>query len=99
MLFQVTHRTRYIYETPVSHFLNEVRLTPRTLADQAVRRTSIRVQPKPAFMYARKDYFDNNVTSFELFEKHEHLEIASESTVEVSTCSSARPPVMSWNDA
>jgi transglutaminase-like putative cysteine protease len=99
MLFQVKHTTRYIYEAPVSHSLNEVRLTPRTLADQNVQKTGIRVQPEPAFIHGRKDYYDNDVTSFELFEKHEHLEITSESMVEVKSGAGGPPPPMSWNDA
>src|SRR5579862_2496141 len=98
MLFHVTHTTRYIYEMAVSHSLNEVRLTPRTLTDQSVRETGIRVQPEPAFMYARKDYYENDVTSFELFEKHERLEITSESTVDVKVADRERLPSISWND-
>lgn len=99
MLFQVTHTTRYIYETPVSHSLNEVRLTPRTLPDQYVRETGIRVQPQPAFIHGRKDYYDNEVTSFELFEKHAQLEIASKSVVELNAGNAGQLPLISWNDA
>jgi len=83
MLFQVTHTTRYAYQTPVSHSLNEVRLTPRALAVQHVRQTEIRVQPEPAFMHRRKDYYGNDVTSFELVERHDQLEVTAESIVEV----------------
>ena len=99
MLFEVTHTTRYIYETSVSHSLNEVRLTPRALANQEVRKTGIRVLPEPAFMHNRKDYYDNEVTLFELFEKHEHLEIASESLVEVNAVNGGQVSQMSWAEA
>lgn len=99
MLFQVTHTTRYIYETPVSHSLNEVRLTPRTFADQKVRKTGVRVQPEPAFTHGRKDYYNNDVTSFELLEKHEHLEITSESVVEVNAGDGSKTALISWNDS
>src|SRR5262252_1618957 len=83
MMFQVTHTTRYVYQTSVAHCLNEVRLTPRQLPTQEIRETTLQVDPQPAFMHQRKDYFGNDVTSFEVFEKHGHLEATAESTVEV----------------
>jgi transglutaminase-like putative cysteine protease len=99
MIFQVTHTTRYLYETAVSHCLNEVRLTPRSLPTQEVRETSIRVQPQPAFMHHRKDYYGNDVNSFEVFERHDRLEATAESIVEVRP----EPPVeslpsLSWEE-
>lgn len=98
MLFQVTHTTRYIYQTTVSHCLNEVRLTPRSLPAQEVRETAIRVHPEPAFMHHRKDYYGNDVTFFEVFKKHESLEATAESTVEVLPAAS-KLSLISWEDA
>ena len=34
MLFQVTHTTRYLYQSPVAHCLNEMRVTPRRLRNR-----------------------------------------------------------------
>ena len=99
MLFQVTHTTRYAYQTPVSHSLNEVRLTPRALAVQHVRQTEIRVQPEPAFMHRRKDYYGNDVTSFELVERHDQLEVTAESIVEVQRETGESQPSISWEEA
>ena len=99
MLYQVTHCTRYIYENPVSHSLNEVRLTPRLSEAQHVRATTIRVLPEPAFMYQREDYYGNSVASFELFEKHEQLEITGESTVEIVPTQADSVPAISWEEA
>ena len=98
MLFHVMHATRYTYETPVSHSLNEVRLTPRALAAQQVRRNEIRVQPEPVFMYSRKDFYGNDVNSFELLEKHDQLQITSESIVHVDPRTIALPDI-SWKEA
>src|SRR5689334_14822874 len=64
MLYQVTHSTRYSYESAVSHSLNEVRLTPRPCPAQHVRTTAIHVQPEPVFMHQREDYYGNSVASF-----------------------------------
>ena len=99
MLFHVIHATRYSYESPVSHSLNEIRLTPRALAAQEVRRNDIRVEPEPAFMYARKDYYGNDVNSFELLEKHDRLHITAESIVNVGSPSLERQSTISWKDA
>src|SRR4051812_30638204 len=83
MRFQVTHTTRYAYESAVSHSLNELRLTPRTFFGQQIEETEIRVDPAPTFMHTRRDYFGNDVTSFELFDRHDSLEVTAESIVEV----------------
>ena len=99
MLFQVTHTTRYAYQTPVSHSLNEVRLTPRGLAGQHVRQTEIRVQPEPAFMHHRKDYYGNDVTSFELVERHDQLEVTAESIVDVQPEIGESQPSICWEEA
>src|SRR5437667_4552660 len=98
MLFQVTHTTRYDYQTPVSHCLNEVHLTPRDLPNQQVRETAIRVVPEPAFMHHRNDYYGNDVTSFEVFEKHERLEATAESLVEVRPGGHEPLPSVSWEE-
>jgi len=83
MRFHVTHTTRYIYEAAVSHSLTEVRLTPRNFDGQRVSQSQLRVLPDAAFMHQRKDYYGNDVTSFEVLERHERLEITAESAVDV----------------
>jgi transglutaminase-like putative cysteine protease len=98
MKFQVTHTTRYDYESAVSHSLNELRLTPRSFPRQEVRETQIRVHPEPAFIHARKDYYGNDVTSFEVFERHDHLEVVGESVVEVLPQGAELPGTMSLEE-
>jgi transglutaminase-like putative cysteine protease len=99
MLFEISHTTRYIYPSPVSNCLNEVRLTPRTFPGQTVRESSIRVDPEPAFMRHRVDYYGNDVTSFEVFEKHERLEATAISVVEVQPSGNQELPIITWEDA
>jgi transglutaminase-like putative cysteine protease len=99
MLFQVTHTTRYLYQAPVTHCLNELRLTPRRLPGQDVRQVDIRVHPAPAFMHRRMDYYGNEVTSFEVFERHADLQISAESLVAVEPSSFEPAPSISWEDA
>jgi transglutaminase-like putative cysteine protease len=98
-LFHVSHTTRYIYETPVLHCLNELRLTPRAFPGQKVSEASIRVEPQPAFMHNRKDYFGNDVTTLEVFEKHERMEAVSQSIVEVVPDAPGDVPTISWEES
>jgi transglutaminase-like putative cysteine protease len=84
MLYEVTHITRYRYEAPVSQCLNEVRLTPRELPFQQVKVSSLQVEPAPAFVYQRKDYFGNDVATFGVFETHESLTATAMSHVDVT---------------
>jgi len=99
MLFHVTHTTRYLYQSPVSHSLNEMHVTPREFPGQHVIETAIHVNPEPAFIHTRKDYFGNDVTSLEVFEKHERLEMTAESTVSVTGERADGFSTISWEAA
>src|SRR5262249_62007128 len=65
---------------------------------QQVRETAINVHPNPAFMHHRKDYYGNDVTSFEVLERHDRLEAMAESTVEVQP-EPRELPTLSWEEA
>jgi len=84
MLYEVIHSTKYQYEAPVSQCLNEVHLTPRVLPTQAVKGAILKVEPAPAFVYERKDYFGNDVSTFGVFETHDKLTATARSLVEVT---------------
>jgi transglutaminase-like putative cysteine protease len=84
MLYEVTHTTRFSYEAPVSRCLNEVHLTPRQLPFQQVRQTGIQVEPAPAFLRHRKDYFGNDVSTFAVIDVHYRLTATAKSLVEVT---------------
>lgn len=83
MLYTATHITRYKYQQPVSQCLNEARLTPRRLPWQQVLQWGLTVEPKPAAIATRTDYFGNQVSSFSIFEPHELLTVTATSTVSV----------------
>ena len=83
MLYEVSHSTYYSYEAAVTQCLNEVRITPREMPRQRVRSTGITVDPHPAFLHHRKDYFGNDVSIFAVFDKHERLTATARSVVEV----------------
>ena len=98
MLFEVTHTTRYIYETPVTYCINEARLMPRTLPNQQLMQSTIRVEPAPAFLSHRTDYFGNDVTSFGVFEKHERFAATAQSLVEVRPDVPLADSSVPWED-
>jgi transglutaminase-like putative cysteine protease len=83
MLYELTHTTHYSYEAPVSQCLNEVRITPRTMSGQDVRKTGITVDPAPAFLHHRSDYFGNDVAVFAVFDRHDKLTATAHSLVDV----------------
>lgn len=83
MLYRTTHITRHQYEEPVSQSFNELRLTPRPFYYQRVRETKIVLNPEPAELHARKDYFGNEVTSFAIFQMHDIFTATATSLVEV----------------
>ena len=99
MLYEVTHSTRFLYESAVSRCLNEVHLTPRQLPTQQVRQAAIQVEPTPAFYRQRKDYFGNDVSTFTVIDVRNKLVATSKSLVEVSGTESEIDSEISWEEA
>src|SRR5207342_1142168 len=99
MQYEVTHTTRFSYESPVSRCLNEVHLTPRQLPLQQVRQTGIQVEPAPVFLRHRKDYFGNDVSTFAVIDVHHSLTATAKSLVEVSGGKGEIVSKLSWEDA
>lgn len=83
MRYLTTHTTRYLYEDPVSQCLSEARLIPRTLPGQHVLESRIVVEPEPAVLNQRKDYFGNDVSSFAIFRNHDRFTTTATGVVEV----------------
>lgn len=99
MKYRVRHVTRYDYAEAISVCHNEARLEPRSLPEQQVLDTAVRVIPEPSAVFREVDYFGNVVHSFSLQEPHASLEVTSESEVEVA----ARAPLAgadspAWED-
>jgi transglutaminase-like putative cysteine protease len=99
MRYEVTHNTRFRYESPVSRCLNEVHLTPRLLPSQQVQRTSIQVEPAPDFLRHRKDYFANDVSTFSVIDVDHKLTITANSVVEVDFEADEMESAFLWEDA
>ena len=84
MNYQISHRTRYTYGSPVTvaHYL--ARLEPRALPMQSCPWHEIHIRPEPACLAAaRPDAFGNNVVYFEVEGTHAELEVVAKSYVRV----------------
>ncbi len=99
MRYQATHVTKYSYEAPVAQCLSEARLTPRTLPWQTVSDFKINIEPAPATLDHRLDYFGNDVARFSIFRTHDQFTVTSTSIVEVSEPPKQPDTSLTWEDA
>lgn len=98
MLYTAHHITRHLYATSASQCINELRLTPRELANQHLHESYITIEPEAALCW-RVDYFGNRVATVSLFEPHDHLVIEANSIVKVSPRLQEPTCDMSWEQA
>jgi len=99
MLYQAEHITTYSYEQPVAQCLSEARLIPRTLARQKVLASNLEIDPAPAVMERRIDYYGNDVATFSIFKTHDKFTVKATSLVEVEPRPSTDLPNLSWEEA
>lgn len=99
MLYEITHKTEYSYESPVAQCLNEVHLTPRAMPGQEVRHSAIQVEPSPAFLRHRRDYFGNDVSTFAVFDVRDVLTTTARSLVEITVPEYETQSDISWESA
>jgi transglutaminase-like putative cysteine protease len=86
-LFDVRHATTYEYQTPVTVAHHLLRLTPRLLVRQVRLSHAIEVEPTPAAVSRRTDYFGNEVMFLTLEGAHRRLKIVATSRVAVGPAS------------
>jgi transglutaminase-like putative cysteine protease len=73
MIYEVTHRTRYRYEDPVSLSQNQTHLTPRSTPNQLCLSSELRIDPSPTVLDPWTDYFGNTAHFFALEEPLDEL--------------------------
>jgi transglutaminase-like putative cysteine protease len=83
MMFDVSHRTTYIYSKPVLQSEHRVHMTPRPGPRQVVHRHSLLIEPAPSSNVAITDYFGNASAILTIEDEHSELIIHARSTVEV----------------
>jgi len=93
---RVVHRTHVCYEGSARASYNEVRMTPPTLARQAVLESRVSTDI-PAPMWAYTDYWGTQVSSFDIQAPHHELVIRAQATVETRPAATPSRP-LPWAD-
>lgn len=84
MIFEVSHKTTYLYTAPVAQAYHLIHLSPRPHERQRVMNHSVTVSPEPASRNDFTDYFGNPASTVAIESKHSQLLIHSKSVVEVN---------------
>jgi len=82
MIYKIVHRTTYRYRFPVSLGNHVACLKPRTLPNQRLIGNVLVIQPAPATLTERVDYFGNALSFFTVQEPHRELVVETRSEVE-----------------
>ena len=85
MIYRVKHRTAYAYESEVTFARCVLRLTPRSLATQAVLESRITIKPEPTLTFTRIGPLDEQTTTVMIETPHKALIIEAVSRVDVNT--------------
>ncbi|MCF6379180.1 transglutaminase family protein [Nocardioides KLBMP 9356] len=96
MELRIVHTTGFEYDGLALASYNQARMTPQTGPGQIVVHTRLGVSPTP-WTYDYKDYFGNDVTSFEVLDPHESMTVTAVSTVHTDRAP-ATLPSLSWED-
>jgi transglutaminase-like putative cysteine protease len=91
-LYRIEHDTRYVHATAVSMSQHVACLTPRRLERQVVHEYRLEVQPQPADLVERIDYYGNAVAQFSILQKYTELRVRASSLVEVRESEAAIDP-------
>src|SRR5271170_8293494 len=81
MIYRIVHRTTYRYKFPVSLGNHVACLKPRNLPHQRPVRNELTIQPSPATLTQRLDYFGNTLCFFTVQEPHRELVVETRSEV------------------
>src|SRR5260221_10973347 len=77
--FEITHTTVYDYDAPVTVSHHLMRLSPRPLSRQQPLAHEIEMDPPPAILSQRLDYFGNDTTFATIQRAHRRLSVTSPS--------------------
>jgi transglutaminase-like putative cysteine protease len=83
MMFDVSHRTHYVYEQPVIQSQHLIHMSPRPCLRQVVRHHSLIVDPAPALRQESIDAFGNPVVLLDIEVLHRELILLARSTITV----------------
>ncbi len=75
-VFRIQHITKYIYESPVSESVNELRIFPMVSADQELLQHELIITGNPV-VQLYTDYWGNRAGFFNVLEGHQELKVES----------------------
>jgi transglutaminase-like putative cysteine protease len=96
--YRIVHRTEYEYAEPVTLCHNETHLTPRSAPGQRVVRHELRIEPGPAVLTRREDFFGNAVAYFAVQSPHLKLVVTALSEVDREPAAT-RTSDLAWEEA
>ncbi|MBU2871669.1 transglutaminase family protein [Colwellia sp. E2M01] len=83
MKYKIKHSTTYQYSDFVTLCQNQARLTPKTSRGQICHNSRIEIVPHANYLQQFTDYFNNNVTVFEISTQYKTLNVTVTSEVEL----------------
>ena len=99
MIYKIVHRTTYKYKYPVSVGNHVACLKPRSLLRHRLERCELHIQPTPATITERTDYFGNILCFFTLQEPHTELVVEARSEVMMENTVTAFPhEALPWEE-
>jgi transglutaminase-like putative cysteine protease len=102
MRYSIKHITEYNYQDVVSTGHNRLCLVPLNLPEQKCLSSDIKVFPTPDEMTYRRDFFGNTLLFISIYKEHSHLEIISESLIDIENRANAEKAIQStsrWIDS
>jgi len=96
MIYRLTHRTTYCYETEVSFSQDEARLRPRGGARQTCLEWELSFDPAPCYREERRDAFGNHVHYLEFDTPHRRLEVLARSLVQTKPTPAFEVAALPW---
>ena len=98
MIYKVVHRTTYRYKSPVSLGSHVACLTPRSILRHSLTETQLHIDPIPASLTERIDYFGNHLTFFTVEEPHEQLVVEARSQVAMNDTATPSSSSPAWEE-
>ena len=99
MIYKIVHRTTYKYKYPVSIGNHVACLKPRSLLGHRLARCELHIQPTPATITERVDYFGNTLYFFTIREPHTELVVEARSEVVMQDIATPLPHTdLSWEE-
>jgi len=92
MIYKIVHRTTYRYEYPVLLGNHVACLRPRTLPRHRLTHNELAIEPPPATLTERLDYFGNTLYFFTVQEPHRELTVEARSEVVVGGGATSSAP-------